>query len=69
MNGEEGLECEVHVYEVRLEHVFEFKYLGCVLNKAGTDEAECSRKVANRRRVAGAIRSLVDVGDFKLSVL
>ena len=28
MNGEEGLECEVHVDGIRLEHVSEFKYLG-----------------------------------------
>ena len=28
LNGEEGLEYEVHVYRVRLEHVSEFKYLG-----------------------------------------
>ena len=37
MNGEEGLECEVHVDGVRLELVWEFKYLGCVLDKSGTD--------------------------------
>ena len=24
LNGEEGLECEVHVDEIRLEHVSEF---------------------------------------------
>ena len=54
MNGEEGLECEVHVNGVHLEHVSEFKYLGCVLDKACTDGAECSRKVAS------AIRSQVD---------
>ena len=35
MNGEEGLECEAYVEEVRLEHVFEFKYLGCVLDEEG----------------------------------
>ena len=29
------------------------------MGKAGTDGAECSRKVAIGRRVAGAIRSLV----------
>ena len=29
MNGEERLECEVHVDGIRLEHVSEFKYLGC----------------------------------------
>ena len=45
MSGEEGLVCEVHVDRVHLEHVSEFKYFGCVLDKAGTDGAECSRKV------------------------
>ena len=40
MNGEEGLECEVHVDGIRLEHVSEFKYLGCVLDESGTDGAE-----------------------------
>ena len=49
-----------------LEHVSEFKYLGCVLGEAGTDGAECSRKVASRRRVAGAIRSLVKARDLQL---
>ena len=29
LNGEEGLECEVYVYGIRLEHVSEFKYFGC----------------------------------------
>ena len=40
MNGGEGLECEVHVDGVRLEHVSENKFLGCVLDEVGTDEAE-----------------------------
>ena len=35
----EGLECEVHVDGIHLEHVSEFKFLGCIL-----DEAECSCK-------------------------
>ena len=30
------------------------------MDELGTDEAECSRKVVSRRRVAGAIRSLVN---------
>ena len=30
MNGEEELNCEVHVDGIRLEHVSKFKYLGCV---------------------------------------
>ena len=37
--GEEGLECEVCVDRIRLEHVSEFKYLGCVLDEFCTDEA------------------------------
>ena len=58
--------CEVHVDGIRLEHVSEFKYLGCVLDESGTNGAECSRKVASGRRMAGAIRSLVNVKDLKL---
>ena len=38
MNEEEGLECEVLVDGVRLEHVSEFKYLGYVLDEAGTGQ-------------------------------
>ena len=60
LNGEEGLECEVHVDWIRLEHVSEFKYLGCVLDESGRDGVECSRKVSSGRRVVGAIRSLVN---------
>ena len=30
LGGEEGLECEVCVNGVRLEHASEFKYLGCL---------------------------------------
>ena len=51
------LDCEVSVVGISLEHVSEFKYMECVLDESGTDEAECSRKVASGRMVAGAIRS------------
>ena len=64
LNGEEGLDCEVHVDGIRLEHISEFKYLGCVLDEAGTDGAEYSKKVASGRRAAGAIRSLVNDRDL-----
>ena len=37
MKGEEGLECEMHIDGIRLEHVLELKYLGCVLEESGTD--------------------------------
>ena len=43
LNGEEGLECEVHVDGIRLEYVSEFKYLGCVWVESGADGAECCR--------------------------
>ena len=32
LNGQEGLECEVHLDGICLKHVSEFKYLGCVLD-------------------------------------
>ena len=59
LGGEEGLECEACIDGIRLDHVSEFKYFGCVLDELGTDEAECSKEVASRRRVARAIRSLL----------
>ena len=66
MNGEEGLEREVQVDGVSLEHASKFKYLGCVLDKASTDGAECSRKVASGRRVACAIRSPVNARHLQI---
>ena len=66
MNGEEGLECEIFVDGVHLKHVSEFKYLGFVLDEAGTDKAECSREVASGRRVVGAIRSLFNARDLQI---
>ena len=66
LNGDEGLECDVHVDGIRLEHVSEFEYLGCVLDESGKDGAECNRKMASRRKVAGAIRYLVNAMDLQL---
>ena len=66
LNEEEGLECEVYVDRIHVEHVSEFKYLGCVLDKSGTDRAECSRKVVSGRRIPDAIRSLVNARDLQL---
>ena len=51
---------------IRLEHVSEFKYLRCVLDESGTVEAECSRKVANERKVAGAITLMVNARSLQL---
>ena len=49
-----------------LEYVSEFKYLECVLDESSKDGAECSRRVARGRRVAGTIRFLVNVRDMQL---
>ena len=60
LNEEVGLECEVCVDGMLLDHVSEFKCLRCVLDESGTDEAECRRKVASGRSVAGPIKYLVN---------
>ena len=60
LNGEEGLEYVIRIDRMQLEHVSEFKYLGCVLYESGTDEAECCRQVSSGKRVEGVIRSLVN---------
>ena len=62
LNVKEGLECKVYVDGIRLE----FKYLTCVLDESDTDGATCRRKVASGRRVAGAIRFLVNARDLQL---
>ena len=66
LGREEESECEVCIDRKRLEHVSEFKYLGCILEKSGTDEVECIRKVVSGRRVAGVIRSLVNARSLQL---
>ena len=66
LNGEERLECEAHIVQTCSQHISEFKYLGYVLDESGTDRAECSRKMVSGRRVAGAIRSLVNASDLQL---
>ena len=43
-----------------IEHISEFKYLGCIVDGSGADGAEYSRKLANGRKVAGAIKDLVN---------
>ena len=65
LGREKELKCEVCVGRLRLERASEFEYLGSVLDKSCTDEAECS-KMASGRRVAGAIRCLVNARSFQL---
>ena len=40
--------------------------LRCVLDESGTDGSECSRKLASGRRVAGAIRFIINARDMQL---
>ena len=49
------MECDVCVDGIRLENASEFKYLGCVLEELGSDEAYCNRKGASGRRIASAM--------------
>ena len=60
------MECEVYVDGICLKHVSELKYLECILDESGTDGAECSGKLACRRRVAGAVKSLVNARNLQL---
>ena len=39
LNGEEGLEYEVYIVGIHLEHVSKFKYLGCVLDEVQTRQS------------------------------
>ena len=66
LGGEEGLECEVCIDEICLEHVSEFKYSGCVLDESGKDEAKCRTTVVSGRKVAGSIRSMVHARSWQL---
>ena len=62
------MECRVFVDWTRLEHISEFKFLGCVFDESNTDGAECGREVASKRKVAatGTIRSLLNDRSLQL---
>ena len=46
LNREVGLDGEVYVGWIPLEHFSEFKYLICVLDESGTVGGECSKKAS-----------------------
>ena len=48
LDGEEGLECEVWVDGMRLEHASEFKYLWCVLCESGPSLYQLTMEVISR---------------------
>ena len=66
LGGKEGMECEIHVARTKLEQVTEFKYLGCVLNESDKNDAEHRGNVASWRKVASAIRYLVNARNLQL---
>ena len=51
LNREEGLEYEVRMDGIQLEHVTEFIYLVCVLDEPGTYYAACLGSAASERKV------------------
>ena len=50
----------------RLDHVSEFKYLGCVLDEIGSDDAECRKKMGNRMKIASVISSMANARGLQL---
>ena len=63
---DEHTQCQIMLDGEELEQVSEFKYLGYMLDDKGTDDAECGRKVSSGRKVAGAIKSLVNAKGLSL---
>ena len=52
LNGEEGLECEVYINGIRLEHVSEFKYFGCFW----VNQVQTGQNVVGRWQVGGELQ-------------
>ena len=50
----------------RLEQLSKFKYMGYIVDESGKAVTECCRKVTNERKIAGAIRSLVNARGLQL---
>ena len=51
LDGEEGLEYEVYIDGIHVEHVLEFKYLGYVFDESGTVQMDNLRGLLGIRRV------------------
>ena len=58
--------CQILLHGSRLENKSEFEFVERVLADSGTDGGECCRKGATGRKVANAIRSLVNAGSLQL---
>ena len=60
LNGKEGLKYQVHIDRICLEYVLEFIYLGCFGRIRYRWSRVYNRKVVSDRRVANAIKSLIN---------
>lgn len=58
--GDESIKYEIMLGGEQLGKVSEFKYLAYLLDKKGTNDAECTRKVVSGRKEDVAIQSLVN---------
>ena len=55
-NGDERLECEIHVDGICLEHVSEFKFLGCVF---WMNQVQIRQNMVRRWQVGGGWQVLL----------
>ena len=55
-NGNTG--CNISINGENMEVVNEFKYLGCMIGKRGTCEAEVTSRIKAGRQVAGAMMKI-----------
>ena len=60
VSGKKELESETRMDVARLDQVSELKYSWFNLDESATYVPYCRRKMANGRKVAGAIRSVVN---------
>ena len=51
---------------IRLKHVSEYKYFGCVPDESGAYDAYCRKEVASGGKVSGAIRLIVNAKGLQL---
>ena len=58
--NEENTQCQIILDCKQLEQVTEFKYLGYMLNEKGMNDTEYGKKVTSGKKVAGAIKPLVN---------
>ena len=64
--GQKNSVCEVSLDERYLEQISSLQYLELTLDETDTEEVECCKKVTNRRKVVGPIKSLANDKGLRL---